>query len=155
MRRKTGATYLPSFTAAGGKVVVEAGASISTSAPSSVTSGGGFVLMIGSEVVNAGAIATPKGQTILAAGDDFILRRGYGTDATSSRPPRQRDRAGDPRRQFQSGSVTNTGVVLSQQGDITLAGRTVTQDGVLFSTTSVNQRGTIHLLNAASDARAA
>src|SRR5262249_36836635 len=46
----------------------------------------------------------------------------------------------------------NMGLVLSQQGDITLAGRTVTQDGVLLSTISVNQRGTIHLLNAASDA---
>ncbi|MFM9526503.1 hypothetical protein RDK62_14910, partial [Listeria monocytogenes] len=70
---QTGGAYTPSFTAAGGKVVVEAGASIATHAPSSVTSGGGFVLMIGGEVVNAGAIATPKGQAILAAGDDFIL----------------------------------------------------------------------------------
>ncbi|OYU87556.1 MAG: hypothetical protein CFE29_23525, partial [Bradyrhizobiaceae bacterium PARB1] len=78
---QAGATYLPSFTAAGGKVVVEAGASIATHAPSAVTSGGGYVLMIGSEVSNAGMIATPKGQTILAAGRDFILRPGFGTDA--------------------------------------------------------------------------
>ncbi len=34
-------SYVPSFTAAGGKVVVEAGALISTAAPTSVTSGGG------------------------------------------------------------------------------------------------------------------
>ncbi|MBN4669219.1 hypothetical protein HUS74_26975, partial [Pandoraea nosoerga] len=50
-----------------------------------------------------------------------------------------------------SGTVTNTGLVLAQQGDITLAGHAVTQDGILVSTTSVNQRGTIHLLNSASD----
>jgi hypothetical protein len=149
---QSGATYLPSFTAAGGKVVVEAGASISTSAPSSVTSGGGFVLMIGSEVVNAGAIATPKGQTILAAGDDFILRRGYGTDANQFSTTNGSEIAPVIRAGSSAGKVTNTGVVLSQQGDITLAGRAVTQDGVLFSTTSVHQRGTIHLLNAASDA---
>ena len=31
------------------------------------------------------------------------------------------------------------------------AGRTVIQDGILLSTTTVNQRGTIHLLNAAGD----
>src|SRR5262249_10136030 len=43
------------------------------------------------------------------------------------------------------------GLLFSQQGDITLAGRTIVQDGVALSTTSVNTRGTIHLLNAAAD----
>ncbi|WP_312690748.1 hypothetical protein, partial [Brevundimonas nasdae] len=52
-----------------------------------------------------------------------------------------------------SGSVTNTGQIEAAQGDITLAGRTIRQDGVLVATTSVNQRGTIHLLNSASDAQ--
>jgi len=47
--KQVNGNYVPNFTAAGGKVVVEAGASIATHAPSSVTSGGGFVLMIGSE----------------------------------------------------------------------------------------------------------
>ncbi len=149
---RTGATYLPSFTAAGGKVVVEAGASISTHAPSSVTVGGGTVLMIGSEVINAGAIATPKGQTILAAGDDFILRRGYGTDANQLSTIYGSEIAPVIRAGSAAGKVTNSGVVLSQRGDITLAGRSLTQDGILLATTSVHQRGTIHLLNAASDA---
>ena len=66
---------MPSFTGAGGKVVVEAGAQIETAAPTTVTAGGGFVLLMGTEVDNAGVIVTPKGQTMLAAGDDFILRR--------------------------------------------------------------------------------
>ncbi|WP_445489638.1 filamentous haemagglutinin family protein [Rhodopseudomonas sp. RCAM05734] len=144
--------YAPSFTAAGGKVVVEAGASIATSAPASVTSGGGYVLLIGSEVSNAGGITTPKGQAILAAGDNFILRKGFGTDANQFSTTNGSEIAPAIRPGSSAGRVTNTGIVLSQQGDITLAGRGVTQDGVLLSTTSVNQRGTIHLLNAASDA---
>ncbi|WP_164171166.1 hypothetical protein, partial [Stenotrophomonas maltophilia] len=49
-------------------------------------------------------------------------------------------------------AVGNTGLIFAQQGDITLAGRSITQDGVLVATSSVNTRGTIHLLNAASDA---
>ncbi|MBR1220900.1 filamentous hemagglutinin family protein [Bradyrhizobium sp. U87765 SZCCT0131] len=145
-------SYVPSFTAAGGKVVVQAGASISTAAPSSVTAGGGFVLLLGSEVVNAGSIATPKGQALLAAGDDFILRRGYGTQGNQFSTTRGSEIAPVLYAGSASGRVANSGIVLSQQGDITLAGRTVAQDGVLISTTSVNQRGTIHLLNAATDA---
>ncbi|MGO4712506.1 filamentous hemagglutinin family protein [Bradyrhizobium sp. 2TAF24] len=149
---RTASSYVPSFTAAGGKVVVEAGASISTHAPSSVTAGGGFVLLLGSEVVNAGSIATPKGQALLAAGDDFILRPGYGTQGNQFSTTRGSEIAPLLSAGSSSGRVSNSGLVLSQQGDITLAGRTVTQSGVLVSTTSVNQRGTIHLLNAASDA---
>ena len=72
---QSGASYVPSFTDAGGKVKVEAGALISTNAPASVTAGGGFVLLMGTSVDNAGSISTPKGQVQLAAGDDFVLRR--------------------------------------------------------------------------------
>ncbi|OYU88246.1 MAG: filamentous hemagglutinin [Bradyrhizobiaceae bacterium PARB1] len=145
----TGTT--PSFTAAGGKVTVEAGASINTRAPTSVTSGGGFVLMIGSEVSNAGSIGTPKGQTILAAGDDFVLRRGFATDANTSSTTRGIEIAPRFVAGSTSGTVSNRGLVFAQQGDVTLAGRTLTQDGLLIATTSVNTRGTIHLSNSASD----
>ncbi|WP_375787154.1 filamentous hemagglutinin family protein [Bradyrhizobium sp. Pha-3] len=148
---QSGTSYLPSFTGAGGKIVVESGALITTNAPSSVTSGGGFVLMMGTEVDNAGAITTPKGQTQFAAGDDFILRAGYGTNANQNSTTRGNEIAPVLYRGSSSGTVTNTGLVLAQQGDITLAGHAVTQDGILVSTTSVNQRGTIHLLNSASD----
>jgi len=147
---QTGSTYAPSFTAAGGKVVVEAGASISTAAPASATVGGGYVLMIGSQVENAGTIATPKGQTILAAGDDFVLRRGFGTDVNQLSTTRGSEIA-PVIRDAASGRVVNTGYISSSQGDITLAGRAVTQDGVLIATTSVNQRGTVHLLNSTID----
>ena len=148
---QTGTSFAPSFLAAGGKVVVEAGASISTPTTPAEKSGGGYVLMIGSQVENAGAITTPKGQTILAAGDDFVLRRGFGTDFNQSSTTRGSEIA-PIIRNATSGRVVNTGQIFSPQGDITLAGRTLMQDGVLVSTASVNQRGTIHLINSASDA---
>jgi len=148
---QTGNSYQPSFTGAGGKIVVENGALITTSAPTSVTAGGGFVTLLGAEVRNAGTIATPKGQALLAAGDDFVLRPGFGTSANQFSTTRGTEVAPLLYAGSASGAVGNTGLILSQQGDITLAGRAVIQDGVLASTTSVNQRGTIHLLNSASD----
>lgn len=148
---QNGASYVPSFTDADGAVKVEAGALITTNTPTSVTAGGGFVLLMGSQVENAGSIATPRGQTMLAAGDDFILRRGYGTDANQASTTNGNEIATIIRAGSLSGGVTNNGLVFSQQGDITLAGRAIAQNGILVSTTSVNTRGTIHLLNSASD----
>ena len=148
---QTNNIYAPSFTAAGGKVVVEAGASIATRAPSSVTSGGGTLLMIGSEVENAGSISTPRGQTLLAAGDDFILRRGFGTEGNATSTTRGIEISTTIGAGSASGRVGNSGFIFAQQGDITLAGRTLTQSGVLLSTSSVNTRGTIHLANSAAD----
>ena len=144
--------YTPSFKEAIGKVVVEAGALISTAAPKSVTSGGGFVLLLGSEVVNAGSITTPRGQALLAAGDDFILRKGVGTDGNLFSTTRGSEVA-PVFTTGTSGAVTNSGLMFAQQGDLTLAGLTIRQDGILLSTTSVNQRGTIHLLTSAGDSR--
>ncbi|WZB70546.1 filamentous hemagglutinin N-terminal domain-containing protein [Achromobacter xylosoxidans] len=71
---------LPTFKDALGQIQVQAGARIDTAASTTATKGGGYVLLLGREVHNAGAIATPGGQTALAAGDDFYIRKGYGTD---------------------------------------------------------------------------
>ncbi|MDE1172717.1 MAG: filamentous hemagglutinin N-terminal domain-containing protein, partial [Parvibaculaceae bacterium] len=149
---QSGASYVAGFTGAVGAVDVEAGAQITTNAPQSVTDGGGFVLLMGSSVHNAGTITTPKGQTQLAAGDDFIIRPGYGTQTNQASTTRGNEIAPVVHAGSGSGSVTNSGLIFAQQGDITLAGHAVEQGGLLLSTTSVNQRGTIHLLNAASDA---
>jgi filamentous hemagglutinin family protein len=158
---QTGATWAPSFTDAaallgngrgGGVVKVEAGAEIATHAPASVTAGGGFVLLMGGAVENAGAITTPLGQTQLAAGDDFLLRRGYGTDSNISSTTRGSEIAPLFDANSLAGLVRNEGTIFSSRGDITLAGRTIEQNGVLVASTSVNTRGTIHLLNSASDA---
>ncbi|ARP96342.1 hypothetical protein CAL15_19360 [Bordetella genomosp. 13] len=152
----------PSFTDAAGKVTVQAGARISTREPASVTQGGGYVLLLGTEVSNAGALATQKGQALLAAGDHFILRKGMGTEGVTHATTRgseiaaQRDPDGldvdgnlvpNP-----SGAVLNTGLILAREGDVTLAGHDVRQQGVAVATTTVNTRGTIHLLNSHGDA---
>lgn len=147
----SGANYLPSFTNAGGKVTVEAGALITTSTPTSVTAGGGFVLLMGTQVRNEGTITTPRGQAALAAGDNFILRRGFGTEENLQSTTRGNEVRGLLTAGSTSGAVTNAGLIEAREGDVTLAGRTIRQEGVALATTSVNQRGTIHLLNSASD----
>ncbi|EIP99285.1 filamentous hemagglutinin family N-terminal domain protein [Opitutaceae bacterium TAV1] len=149
---QSGANYTPSFTDAGGLVKVEAGAQITTHAPQSVTSGGGYVLLLGTGVTNEGTIITPKGQAALAAGDDFSVRRGYGTEENQYSTTRGNEVSSLIDNGSDAGTVINRGLIEASEGDITLAGRTVIQDGVALATTSVNQRGTIHLLNAASDA---
>ncbi len=142
----------PVFTDAGGAVTVEAGARIATTAPASVVEGGGFVALLGSEVVNAGSIVTGRGQTLMAAGDDFILRPGYGTNANQASTTRGYEVAVTVDAGSQAGRVVNQGLIQAAEGDITLAGRHVVQDGVAIATTSVNTRGTIHLLTDLSDA---
>ena len=141
----------PSFTGAGGMVKVEAGALIATPAPASVTAGGGFVMLLGQQVENAGSISTPKGQTLLAAGDAFFVRKGYATDTNKDSTTRGNEVASVIADGSTAGTVRNSGLIYSQRGDITLTGRHVAQDGIALSTTSVNTRGTIHLLNAFTD----
>ncbi len=148
---KTGDSYAPSFTEAGGAVKVEAGARIVTATPGSVTQGGGYVLLLGQETSNAGNIATPRGQVQLAAGDFFIVRPGQGTAANQASTTRGNEVAPRFNADSTAGRVVNTGLLQASEGDITLAGRTVVQDGVAVATTTVDARGTLHLLNAASD----
>ncbi|MGF6346867.1 filamentous haemagglutinin family protein [Variovorax sp. W2I14] len=141
----------PTFTEALGKVEVKAGARITTHEPKSVTQGGGYVLLAGSEVHNAGEITTPKGQAQLAAGDSFLIRKGVGTDANTASTTRGNEISPQFVANSTAGKVSNSGLILSREGDITLAGRDVRQDGTAISTTTVNTRGTVHLLNSASD----
>ena len=51
-----------------------------------------------------------------------------------------------------AGSVRNTGLLRALEGDVTLAGRSVEQAGVAVASTTLAQRGTVHLLASASDA---
>ncbi|APD13380.1 filamentous haemagglutinin family protein [Pandoraea pulmonicola] len=153
---KTGGLYgangaTPSFTDALGKVEVQTGANITTRTPTSVTQGGGYVLMLGKEVSNAGTIITPQGQVALAAGDSFVIRKGVGTDANTPSTTRGNEVSPQFVANSTAGKVVNTGLLMAPEGDVTLAGRDVQQLGVVVSTTTVNTRGTIHLLNSASD----
>lgn len=119
-----------------GDVTVQAGAQIM--APASADSVGGRVALIGPNVTNAGDIATPDGQTILAAGDQvgFLASpdpslRGLDTYVGAV--------------DASSGDATNTGMIEVPSGDTTIAGRTVNQLGVIASTTSVTLNGRVDL----------
>ena len=144
--------YQASFTEARGAVVVEQGALIATHVPSDVRAGGGFVALFGARVDNAGSLSLPRGQALLAAGDDFVLRPGFSTAGNQTSTTRGSEVLPLLNNDSTSGTVRNSGMIYSPQGDITLAGHGIRQDGVLLATTSVNQRGTIHLLNCAADA---
>ncbi|WP_141454098.1 filamentous haemagglutinin family protein [Pseudoxanthomonas sp. z9] len=148
-----GANGAPSFTDAGGAVKVEAGALIRTREPQSVTQGGGYVLLLGGEVDNAGQILTRKGQTQLAAGDSFVIRKGAGTEGNQASTTRGNEVAAlRDAASTHTGRVVNTGLIQAREGDVTLAGHDVRQEGVAIATTTVNARGTVHLLNSAGDA---
>ena len=138
--------------AAEADVVVAAGARIDTRKPQTVTEGGGYVLLAGRSVENAGAITTPNGQTTLAAGDAIAVRQGMGTDKNPYSSTRGNEvemlRVADSG----AGSVVNNGLIQAATGDITLSGNSVRQDGVLLSSTTVNGRGTIHLAAAGENA---
>ncbi|WP_411881430.1 filamentous haemagglutinin family protein [Polaromonas sp. YR568] len=133
------------FTNAQGKVEVQAGARIATLAPRTSTEGGGYVLLLGQEVNNAGEISTPRGQAALAAGDNFLIRKGNGTDGN----PGSTTRGNEVTPQFitnsLAGKVSNSGLIVAREGDVTMAGRDVQQGGVALATSTVNTRGTVHL----------
>jgi len=147
--------YVPAFTDANGALIVEAGAQIRTATPTTSTQGGGYALLLGKDVRNAGSVMTPGGQVQLAAGDFFIVRPGQSTTVNQYSTTRGNEFAPQFNAGSSAGNVTNTGLLAATEGDVTLAGRTVVQDGVALATTSVNGRGTIHLLTSASDAQSA
>ena len=126
-------------------VVLEAGARIETRTPQSVTEGGGYVLLAGREVRNGGSIATPRGQTTLAAGDAFVIRKGVGTGGNAQSSTRGNEVEVLRNVGSAAGRVVNAGLIGAATGDVTLTGHTVEQAGVLLSSTSVNARGTLHL----------
>lgn len=138
------------FTSTGAQasVTVAPGAQISAAAPPDSTSRGGSVILFGPSVSNGGAISTPFGQTILAAGQTLALLPGYAPLATGATPQAQNlsTTLGSDSFVTGGGMVANGGVIQAVIGDVTLQGQTVMQAGVIYSTTSVNQRGTIHLL---------
>ena len=162
---QNGNGYLPTFVNGGtAGITVAAGASLETPAASG-SERGGAIMLLGGSVTNDGVIGTPQGQTILAAGTQFTLRQGsQGSTAagntTSTTLGSEIAALNTPSgtgsvtaASFTTGAVTNNGIVVADQGDITLTGEAITQSGVLLSTTTVDTRGSIHLLTptAASD----
>ena len=142
------AAFTPAAAPAGGigDVVVEQGASITSPANSSHT--GGLVALIGPNVQNNGSISTPNGQTILAAGLQVGL-----TPHTSSDPSlRGMDvyvgKVSDPTVSTIStstGTAENNGLIEISEGNATITGKTVNQNGIINSSTSVSLNGRIDL----------
>ncbi|MBV4476864.1 filamentous hemagglutinin family protein [Pseudomonas botevensis] len=141
----------PTFTDAAGQMLVERGASIETRKPATSTDAGGYALLLGSEVQNDGSISTAKGQTVLAAGDRFYIRKGSGTEGNGFSTTFGSEVVPGFKADSNAGKVSNNGLIQAATGDITLTGHDVQQNGVLLASTSVATRGTIHLLNPASD----
>ena len=156
---QSGSGYTPTFIngLATSAVTIAAGAAITTP-PATGTARGGSVMLFGGDVENSGVISTPQGQTVLAAGTQFTLRPGsqgsttagnttsttLGNEVATLNAPISNP--GGTGTYFPGGTVANAGIVVADQGDISLVGHTIVQDGVLLSTTTVNTRGTIHLL---------
>lgn len=141
----------PTFTDAAGKVLVERGAVLETHKPAVSTDAGGYTLLLGKDVINDGTINTVKGQTVLGAGDRFYIRKGSGTEGNTFSTTFGNEVTPGFKALESGGRVSNNGLIQAATGDITLTGHEVEQGGVLLSSTSVATRGTIHLLNPASD----
>ncbi|WP_408586058.1 filamentous haemagglutinin family protein [Novosphingobium sp.] len=125
-------------TQAEGDVVVDRGASLNAS-------GGGFVILTGPNVSNDGTITAPEGQVSLQAGRAISYTISTG-DANSVDPGirglllRTTAETG--------GNVVNSGLIEVKRGYISLGSDlagTVTNSGLLASTTSVSRNGTISL----------
>jgi filamentous hemagglutinin family protein len=122
---------------AAGDVVVMPGSQIQTAAPSSVTTGGGFVYLFGTNVTNGGSITTPDGQAVLAAGDAVYI-----SQSTDHNVRGVEINLGN------GGKVTNAAnaLVSAPTGNVMLVGRDIEQDGVLLASTSIDAAGSISLL---------
>jgi filamentous hemagglutinin len=136
------APYIP------GDVTVEAGARIM---------GGkqGLVALFGSNVTNRGWIETPSGQTLLAAGEIVYLKP---TDATmvglravvSARPENRLQNFTEPAKLYARTDLIgmnaiNDGVIIAPEGNISIAGHKIVQNGILSATTTLNAAGSIEL----------
>jgi len=127
-----------------GDVIVERGAQIRSTV--NAEGSGGRVMLVGSNVRNHGSIATPSGQTILAAGQQI------GIQAHSASDPSLRGldvfvgRVDDG-----AGSVVNSGLIDVSTGNLTMVGKSVEQNGGVRAMTSVSLNGRIDL-NASYDA---
>ena len=129
-----------------GDVIVQRGAQIS--APTSPDHVGGRVVLIGANATNDGTISTPDGQTIIAGG----LQVGFAPHPSSDPSLRGLDvyvgAISDPLFPGTpyAGTATNSGIIDAPRADVTIAGSTVNQLGVINSSTSVSLNGRIDLL---------
>lgn len=131
-------------TAINGKTVTlasNAGSTISSDTESSFYSIGGKIALVGPNVKNSGTISTPDGQTIMAAALQVGMKAHDSSDA-SLRGLDVYLGAVDAN----SGVVTNEGLIEAPRANVTIAGKSVNQMGVINSVTGVSANGRIDLL---------
>jgi filamentous hemagglutinin len=147
----SGSNGTPSFTAEKpldssgkyGDVTVEKGAVLKS--PSNSAKVGGRIMLVGPNVSNKGTIEAPDGQAILAAGMQV------GVVAHSSSDPSLRGldvfvgAVTDTTAGAYAGTATQSGLIRSDRGNITITGKEVNQLGVLESSTSVALNGRVDL----------
>jgi filamentous hemagglutinin family protein len=149
------AAWKPTVTGPIGDVVVEPGVVINATV--NAANSGGLVALVGPNVENQGAISTPNGQTVLAAG----LQVGMASHSSADPSLRGLDiyvgKVSDPSIptiSVASGSSTtgltgvaqNDGLISIPEGDATMVGKSVLQNGGINGTTSVSFNGRIDLL---------
>lgn len=139
----TSASARASFAEA--KVNVAKGARIETSADN------GFVMLIGGTVNQNGTINTPKGQTLLAAGADVYITppfaaglRGFMAEVNPLYVVRKFD--GNRWGVIDHGTISNTGAITAELGNISLIGFNLWQLGDLRTSTSATANGSIRLV---------
>lgn len=129
-----------------GDVTVQAGAQIST--PVSADGNGGRIFLTGANVANNGTLSSPSGQVILAAG----LQVGVAAHNNADPSLRGLDvfvgAVVDPASALSpyAGTATNSGLIEIQRASALLTGKTIHQNGVIDSTTSVSLNGRVDLL---------
>jgi filamentous hemagglutinin family protein len=124
-----------------GNVTVNSGATLQTA-------NGGSILVFAANVTNEGTIETPGGQTVLAAGEAIYLAT-PNDDSLRGLLIQVGGKGGT----VTNGVVNNTvasaaklvGQILAKDGNITLAGLAVNQNGRVSATTSINENGSIRL----------
>ena len=122
-----------------GDVTVQAGAILNS--PTSADRVGGRIALVGPNVTNNGTISTPDGQTILAAGQQVAFAAHSSKDASLRGLDVYIGAAPTG-----SGAATNAGLINAPRANVTIAGKTVEQNGTVVSSTSVDLNGRIDLL---------
>ncbi len=129
-----------------GDVVVQKGASLTS--PTTPDHVGGRIALVGPNVHNAGTISTPDGQTILAAGQQVGFAAHPGSDPSLRGLDAYIGAVADPAlaNPPPAGSATNAGFIDAPRASVVIAGKNVSQLGVIDSSTSVSLNGRIDLL---------
>ena len=121
--------------------------SVTVAPGASITANQGQILLFAPTVTNSGSLSSPNGQTILGAGQQIYLE--------ASTDPNLRGllvEVGGCTGLSECGAVTNTGgpgqtvgQIIANEGNVTLAGLAVQQDGRVSATTTVRANGSIRL----------